>query len=418
MDIFTLGPGNTVLEGTLESLLSAQPVDTRGERKRSGRPCVGGKGEVWDQLLQVFLHESHTRTKNGLPGVPYTIKNTLSALKSVWSDYVPDVTAGTAPTDFLWISTCADHLIHAITSDVYATADSGKLLHALADAAAVLAKRTSVDHVTDVQAPQVLYPPELQAKYRAAAMAGSPMQLHPSPCTLYHYVRFSDMHRIMQTVQEMRKDSTLSPEAARLLGWGQFVLTLLLPMQGGAAPLDVQMGLEEGSCIDSLRVWKDKQAAQMDKELPLIDLNRQTKEGYVLLGGASYGLSPEAVDAFEWVYSQREGAMHMERLLPRRLSADVILRRLSKGPLKPLLKGKLLTVKAMRTAWTTHAFHDVLQALDARLEAMNLHCVDPLTTLSRAVLPRTLASLPTLYFPGDDVPASALVVGGLPQSST
>lgn len=399
-----------VLEGTMEDLMQQQPVDTRGERKRSGRPCVGGKGELWDGLLQVFLSESHARTKNGLPGVPYAIRNTIGHLKMVWSEYVPGVATGTAPTDFLWIATAADAVIDRITSDIYATADCSKYLHALADAAAVLSKRSSSAHVTDIQAPQVLYPPELQAKYRAAAVAGCPRSLHPTPCTSFHYVHYMDLLRLQDAVRTMHNTEGLSPETARLVGWGNFVMTLLLPVQDGAAPLHMQMG---GDCfLDELRVWKHDAAGMAAEGVPVIKVDRQGDTAMLVKGTFTYELSCVARKALQWVYEQRDGAVHMERLLPRRLTADTVLRRLSKGPLKGLLKGKLLTVKGITTTLTTYMLDDVLTMLDSRLKALQLADVDALDILTHGVYPSTVKGIPALFFPGDEVPASALVVTG------
>jgi hypothetical protein len=106
---------------------------------------------------------------------------------------------------------------------------------------------------------------------------------------------------------------------------------------------------------------------------------------------------------------QRDTAVHMERLLPRRLSVDVILRRLSKGPLKTSLKGKTLTGAAAHTAWTTHAFKDALDALDKSMDMYKLSAVDPISVVQRAVYPRIASAVPALLMAGDDVPASALV---------
>lgn len=425
------GAGDAGMEGTMSDMLQAQPVATKEDRKRSGRPTVGGKGEAWDGLLHVFLSDGTVKTKNGLPGVPYSVRATLAALKTVWSDYAPGVTTGSAPTDWLWLATSADSIIAAITGDVYATAESSKYLHALADVCAVLARRTSNAHVTDVQAPSVLYTPELQGKYRSAADAGSPMSLHASPCVLHHHVSFADWKRLHDAVAALRAKHAedgaaaegakegYSPEAVRLLGWTDFVMGMLLPQAEGGAPLDVAHATlpsmqSDGLLVDSLVVVKAGEPLPAKGHFNTVEFDRTAQKAVLTLGAGSASpvrveLSPRCSAALVWVMGQRENAAHMERLLPRRLSVDVILRRVSRGALKGGLKGKVLTGGAALTAWTTHAFAEALDAVDKAMERYSLAAVDPVTVLRRAVYPRIASAVPPLLLPGDDVPVSALV---------
>lgn len=421
--------GDAGMEGTMTDMLQAQPVDTKEDRKRSGRPTVGGKGEAWDGLLYVFLTDGTVKTKNGLPGVPYSVRATLAALKTVWSDYAPGVTSGSAPTDWLWLATSADSIIAAITGDVYATSESSKYLHALADVCAVLARRASNAHVSDAQAPPVLYTAELQGKYRAAADAGSPMSLHASPCVLHHHVSFADWKRLYDTVASLRakhhedgpEGKEFSPEAMRLLGWADFAMGMLLPQaDDGRAPLDVAHATlpslqSDGLLVDSLVVVKSGEALPAKGAFNTVEMvDAVTKTAVLTLGAGTSSpvrveLAPRTAAALTWVMGQREGAAHMERLLPRRLCVDVILRRLSRGALKSSLKGKVLTGSAALTAWTTHAFADALDAVDKAMSKYTLAAVDPICVLQRAVYPRIASAVPPLILPSDDVPAAALV---------
>jgi hypothetical protein len=422
-----MGVEGVGMEGTMADMLQAQPVQTREDRKRSGRPTVGGKGEAWDSLLSVFLADGSVKTKNGLPGVPYSVRSTLTAVKIVWSDYAPGVTAGSAPTDWLWLATSADAIIAAITGDVYATGESSRYLHALADVCAVLARRTSSAHVTDAQAPVVLYTAELQGKYRAAAEAGSPMTLHASPCVLHHHVAYPDWVRLYDAVaqlqakqrQEGPEGKEFSPETLRLLGWADFAMGMLLPMRDGEAPLDVTWatlpGMSgEGLLVDSLVVAKTGEPLPTRGVYNTVEYDRATQTAAITLAAGTAGatrldLSPRVAAALVWVMGQRESAVHMERLLPRRLTVDVILRRLSKGALKPSLKGKVLTGNAALVSWTTHAFATALDALDKSMSLYKLDAVDPISVVQRAVYPRIASAIPPLLMAGDDVPAAALV---------
>ena len=415
---------DAVMEGTMSDLLQAQPVETREDRKRAGRPAVGGRGEIWDALQRAFLADGHVKTKNGLPGVPYSVRNTLTAIKTVWSEYAPGVVPGAAPADWMWLATAADSVIQSITHDVYAT-DGAKFLHALADTCAVLARRATSEHVTDAQAPIVLYTEELQAKYRTAAVHGRPLSLHPTPSALHHHVAYEDWVRMRDWVRRqwhqgialaaaMGKEQ--SPELARLLGWANLALSFQLPVFDNGAPLDVRYAdaLTHGSLLDTLVVAKA--GAPLPKgEHNTVHYDRDAKTAVITLAA---GTPKEAVlvlpapvsEAVEWAFTQRDSAVHMERLLPRRLSVDVILRRLSRnGPLKACLKGKVLTAAGCRMAWTTHAFADALGELSAAIERVGLGAVDPLTVLAAAVYPRTLEGVQPLLLLGDDIPAAALL---------
>lgn len=401
----------------MDVLLEAQPVQLREERKRSGRPCIGGRSDLWDKLTQVFLKDGQTRTKNGLPGVPYAVKNTIAALRSVWSDNVPDVSAGDAPVDLHWLSTHADAIIASLTTDAYtdSTVSSFALL-SLAGAVSALRERDTDTHVTEKVAPRVLYTQELQARYKAAAHAGVPRHLYPTTSTLRHFVSFPDVRRLGQFTGALL-DGTVTPELSRLLHWGLFVFSLLLPIDGSDTPIDMALSAVP-VWIDALRAWKIDTPPPCDTLVPYLSLHKTTREARIHLSGSTTVLNDKLYDLAEWVMQQKEGLKHMERILPRRLTADGILRRMSQGPLKPSLQGKLLTVRGIRSAWTTYALHDVLQLLDTRIEALQLQAIDPLTLFSTALFPRTVEHVAPVFIPGDAVAAASLVVGAPPARSS
>lgn len=426
----------------MDELMLSNPVDVRGDRKRSGRPCIGGRGELWSQLLSLLLSGAANRTKNGLPGIPYAIRNTVQSLKVVWSLYAPAVTSGAAPADFLWLSTSATALVDAMTNDTtLSSAACSQHLYALADVARALGQRTSDAHVTAVQAPQALFTPALEEAYRLAGSRCCPTTLYPAPPVLRNYVSLPDVSRLLAftlSTLEERARVGHTPELVRLLHWGTFVLTFLLPFAGEALPLDLLLKRERPGgvsvtaaaedspvppptpltrpyIVDGLCVWRHAGGGEAPS-YPAVS----TEDGAYVVHLSRTLQAPVPRDgpahkSLQWVLEQREGAAHGERLLPRRLTVDTVLRRLSTGAWSPVLKGRTLTGKLVLTAWTTDAFASVLSALDERLQALRLADADALDVLRLSVFPCTIQAVPPLHFPGDHVLASALLdtTGGM-----
>lgn len=406
------------MEGTIDSLLQAQPVDVLSvDRKRSGRPCVGGKGEVWDNLTAVVVELSEIRTKNGLPGVPYALKNTINALREVWTDYAPGARAGVAPHDFLWISSAAESMITAINTDIYLdSSDCARFLQSLSDVAEILSRRTSSEWLTDAQAPVALYTPELIARYAAAAAQCSPLSLHPTPSLKTHFVCWEDVERVHTACQDMLAravENKLGSEATRTLGWASLVFTVCAPHPGrdNGAPLTTIAGTD---VLNTLKVWKlaDKTRV-VAGDSPFLVCDSALRTATIGIPNAQgvythYNYSGAAADAFLWAWMQRETSVHGERLLPKRVTADVILRRASKV-LSAYLHDKTLSTTGIHIAWTTWAFQDVLALLQQRIHTLQLADCDALSLLRTAVFPSTVSATPRLCFPGDDVTVTALL---------
>jgi hypothetical protein len=428
------------MEGTIGALLHAQPVDTSPEdRKRSGRPCVGGRGELWEALTQLMLFETDSRTKNGLPGVPYAMKHTLMALKEVWTRYAPGVRLGVPPLDCVWLAASADAMVPAILTDVYlAPGECRRYLQALVDVTTVLSRRTSQEWITDAHAPRALFTPALISRYAQAVLEATPAPLHPTPCLAQHYVSWADVERLYGAAQEMLAGAVelkLGPDTVRALGWGRFVLALFMPVPGvdNGAPPHVTYGRD---VLNQLRVAKPGSSSSSSSSAEAMDTEGEEEEGvpppracvflacdvarkeaWLEVPGVVPSLPPRrvpltgpATEAALWVWLQRESAVHGERLFPKRVTSDVILKRLSRA-MPAHLHGRVLTSMGLHTAWVTHAFHDVLALLQARTQTLQLAGCDAPALLTTAVYPATVAALPRLCFPGDDVHADDLLRG-------
>ena len=424
------------MEGTIGALLHAQPVDTSPEdRKRSGRPCVGGKGELWDAITQLMLFETDCRTKNGLPGVPYAMKSTMAALREVWTRYAPGVRLGVPPLDCVWIASAADTMIPSILTDVYLDLpDAMKFLQALADVSAVLSRRTSEEWITDAHAPRAMFTPAVTAKYVAAIAAARPRSGHPSPSQKQHFVCWADVERLYATVENFLANAVeykLGPDAIRTLGWGRFALAMFMPLPGpdNGAPVHVTYGRD---VLNHLHVWKGTRAlpttAAMEEEgaadaevapagvtVPFLYCDVPRREAYLELPAVHASDAPTRVqlqgstaEAALWVWLQRESSVHRERLFPKRVTTDIILKRLCKQ-LQPYVHGRTLTAVGLHTSWVTHACQDVMALLHTRVQTLQLAECDVTAVLHTAVYPSTVSGIPRLCFPGDAVNVATLL---------
>lgn len=430
--------GDCAMEGTIGALLHAQPVDTSPEeRKRSGRPCVGGKGELWDAITHLMMFETDCRTKNGLPGVPYAMKHTMAALREVWTRYAPGVKLGVPPLDCVWIASAADAMIPAISTDVYLSlSDALRFLQALADVSAVLCRRTSEEWITDAHAPRAMFTPAVTAKYAAAIASARPSALHPTPSQKQHFICWADVERLYGTVESMLANAVehkLGPDAIRTLGWGRFVLALFMPFPGpdNGAPLHVTFGMD---VLNHLHVWKQTRASAAGMEVepapgteepadvapasvtvPFLYCDVPRGEAYLELPSqlgrpvARVQLQGKIAEAALWVWLQRESAIHRERLFPKRVTTDIVLKRLCKQ-LQPYVHARTLTAMGLHTSWVTHAFAEVMDLLDVKVRALQLGGCDILPVLQTAVYPSTISSIPRLCFPGDAVNVATLFV--------
>lgn len=383
---------NAAVEGTLDDLVLSQMIDNGAlKRKRAGRPAVGGRGAIWDQLVTALVSAGKP-TKNGLPGVPYSVKNTVARLKVVWSTFVPGVEPGVAPTDWAWVSSNPAELAHAILCDLRTPDSAHRLLEALADAVRVL-------HPAEE---------ETEALYRSASRRGTPLPLQPVPAVMDNFVAWPDWLRIVGHVNALAARPDNSPEAGRLLGWGRFVLMTLVPESAGGTPLDVMPGGGPGAtCLADVLCLSTRPGEPRADNKVTVD-----KHGVLCMPGTAevMQLGPAAQACISWALKTRESADHMERLLPRRLTADSVLARLSKGLLKGVLKGKVLSVRGCRLAWTVSAFAATLREIDKDMQRLGLTAdVDALKLLSQGV---HLAHVPSLKlrFPDDDVPVADLIM--------
>lgn len=375
---------------------SGVPGVAGNKRKRSGRPCVGGKGNSWNTLLSFFQHDvKAAKPKNGLPGVPYTLKNTVSALKTVWTLYMPDaVDRSASPEQWRWLVDSSDGIIEKIMGDVY-TPGAGKLLQALSDACALLAKRTTGDYVTDEQAPLELFTQAVVDKYAKAAQACSPTVLTLADPAMKNFVSFADVQRLRERMSELERVPDQNADTLRMLAWGHLVLEFCSPADGVPDSIRIPPRVK----TDFLNNLMIDRGQPLDK-----DVNTVAQVGGDILISVRKNAHPyvrklegKAKALMNWALSQRTGAEHLERLLPRRLNTDRILRRLSKGPLKPALEGRTLTASGLRSAWVSHHCREVLQSVEQQLlERMGLEKADPLQVLSYGILPKYVDTVKTL----------------------
>lgn len=406
------------------SVAAATATSTTGKRKRSGRPVVGGgdkkdsaSAASWTALLNVFQHDvKAAKTKNGLPGVPYTLKNTLAALKMVWSMYTPGVDATQPPTEWTWLVGSAGGIIEKIMADVY-NPGTGKLLAACGEACAMLAKRSNEEYVKNAEAPVEIYTQEVCDKYAHAAHACSPTALSLPDPVMKNFVDYTDLCLLKERVADqftgrVRTEHSDNAETMRLMGWAMLVFAFSLPEDAvpdnACQPKSIKTEFLNTLCIAKGGGDIDKDVNTVSKlgEDIILTLRKATVPQVRKLEG-------EQKKMVEWALEQRSGAEHLDRLYPRRLHTDKALRRLSKGPLKDVLAGRTLTAAGLRAAWVTHHCRDVLAAVEQRLLArMGADRVDPLLVLSYGVLPKHAAAIAGLAIPPlQSKHASELVLG-------
>lgn len=373
------------VEGTVEELVHAHSMESGlGKRKRAGRPTVGGRGAIWDQLQQAFINTDSTRTKNGLPGVPYTVKHALTRLKGVWSNYGPNVQPGMAPTDWCWLVDYTIDIVSAVKRDLDAANDAQSLFLSLADAVRVLRVSGLGGGSTFT-----LAAPAAESAYKDAAASCEIVSLQPVPALLSNYIGWQDWLRVRDYVEKLMKNAN-SPENARLLGWTRYVLSLLLP------PIE-----------DSTAVPVHVLYPGVSDSLTVFDVNMQECSITVKEGVKAIIVPPSVQAALQWAVTTRDASSKRERLLPRRLTTDSLLSRVSRGLLKGILKGKDLSIRCCEAAWTTHAFSATLDALDKDTARLDVRSegkrIDVLRLLGQGLYPSTVVSAPALRFPDDDV---------------
>ena len=374
------------MEGTIEELSAAVGV---GEPyKQAGRAPLGGADRaVWEALAEKLAQG--VKTKNGLPGIPYAIKEKVQTLKAVWSEF--EAGAGTAhsPVGWEWLVTDAELRADRISKHLW----PGKENHA-PDYLSVLA------YVT-----QSLYPEHAASytAYNSAYLACTPVPHCLTPAERSHWVSWPDWLRIKDHVDALFAAPDNGPELTRLLGWCRCLFALL------CHPSLVQWEAPHGQAYSAL----DKLTLCLTDEpnsatvFPCLVTRPGTPVRYELYTGFEervYSLGRET-SPFAWARSMRSNMVEGERLLPRRSTADGLLHRLSVGPLATLLRGRILTVRGARLARCSHELKHVMTALDDYLAALGMegvqHAVPAL--LAASIRPSSLAAgvQQKLTFPGD-----------------
>ena len=393
----------TMVDADFVAAVASEPTEATlaGKRKRNGRPCVGGKGNSWSSLLSFLQHDiKAAKPKNGLPGIPYALKNLVSALKTVWTLYTPDIDRTAAPTHWRWLAESSDGIIAKIMADVY-TPGAGKLLQALSDVCGMLAKRDPAapsSHITDEQAPLELYTQEVMDKYAKAAQACSPTVLALADPAMKNFVSFKDLQRIRARMTELEALPDQIPDTQRLLAWGSLVFEFSVPEDGVPDSIHIHPRVK----TDFLNTLLIDKGVPLDK-----DVNTIARVGDDVVLTVRKNASPyvrklegKARNLALWALEQRATADHLERLFPRRLNTDRVLRRLSKGPLKTILEGRTLTASGLRSAWVSHHCRDVLESVEHHLlERMGLEKADPLQVLSYGILPKHVDGVTSLAIP-------------------
>jgi hypothetical protein len=367
-------------------------------KKRSGRPVVGGKGESWDALLKCLVATAPTKTKNGLPGVPYALKSMVSALKNVWHAYVPGVDPEVAPDSWVWIATQADAIINAILEDSYCLA-ADAYLKALAETVAILRTRSSTEHVTNEQAPVAHYTPDVEAKYRTAVETSVLRPMVPVYNFRKHGLVYDDLVALHKYIRELRKEAATPPDAVRLLTWTDLALVFMVPsrLTGRAA----YMAAQYPDLVNQLVMWKEGEPAGV------ASLTRFaiTPNGAVwdpktrTLVDFPVNEDAELQALLTWAFAQRTDAKHLQRFLPRRLTVDALLRRLSKTVLATAVAGRVLTQTHIHTAVVSAAFVDALGAIDAAMSRLDAAGLDPIALLASAVYPSSLTEQARVVMP-------------------
>lgn len=400
-------------ELTMESMATAM-MDTSGpgalppvSRKRSGRPALGGRGQdAWKALTACFLQDASAKTKNGLPGIPYRVKAVISGIRSVWSCHVSGNDSDEAPTSWSWMAEKQADIIRSIQSDVYCVS-AEHYLASLAEACDWLGRRTSNTPIGEDVAPINLFTTHVVAEYKLAAKA-----VVTTPCSTNSAFRsnalvYEDLIGLRDHIRALRKQDTVNPDTLRLLGWGDVVLSVMVPPsltdeRNHAILADPE--LLNTMLVTTAPGEYTGQCAVLHHNTYSIGIPKLHKVFSID--------DPESRAALAWGFAQRDGAKDVKRFLPRRLTVDTLLRRLCRGALKSVMKDKVLTLAHIQTVVVSEHFKDAMIALESSMT--RLHCDElqnPLELARRAVYPSALAGVSRVTFlPLQSTSAETLVV--------
>lgn len=364
-------------------------------RKRSGRPAVGGRAEAWTPLLKTILEEQQVKTKNGLPGVPYTLSKQLGCLKNVWHAYVPGADREAGPSDFRWLATSVDAIVDGILCDSYCPVKDA-YLEALAATCDMFGKRGCMEHIAEDAAPPALFTPAVAKTYRDAAALNTHRPYHASYTYLKNGIDLAGLVTLVKRVREMRADLTASPDSLRVLGWADVVLSMLVVTEEGGRAL---LAAYRPDFVDALLM-----AGSPEEAKAAVGQYSITCAGTLYTpAGREFELDPASKQAVAWAWTQRAdavGGRKPHRLLPRRLTVNAVLRKLCLGPLKPVLGGRVLTLALVQTSLASAMFKDALAAMEATMARYSApDTVDPNVILSAGVYPSSSARLPALVLP-------------------
>lgn len=407
-------------ESQVADALCAHPLpgaaeDMLGKRKRSGRPVLGGKGGSWDALVQCILADAHTpKPKNGLPGIPHAVRALIAHLKLVWSNYVPHVDVTLAPTDFRWMATAQDGILAALRKDSKLKADTAHdMLKALHDACTYLRDRVNGEWIAWADAPRELYTDAVLQAYKEAVEDTKGKMLAPPPSFLRHMITFDDMCAMQTFLHAMRTEGAANPDTLRMLGWAEVVLACWIPEDKGDIPLAMRAAMvtPNTDILNSMTIARANEpnvGSMADPTVPalptLIETVSASEDGVQHLeivsghGKLRMPLEGKFKAIMRWALAQRAHAPSGERLLPRRLNSDTILRRVSRTVLSKYLgEDRILSTAILRSAWVTHHCAAVLSALET---ALPLDCVDsPLHILSHGLIPSHAHGIRPLLMP-------------------
>lgn len=371
--------GITMSEANEQVKTALASAGEKAPRKRPGRPIAGGADAdgVWKALTEKFLGDSKFKTKNGLPGIPYALKEIIIHLKEAWSDYSDEVlacdSADEAPKTWDWCWDKAAEFCTVILDDVHCSNAAG-MLRALGAVCDLFGKKEAVKEYMEAEASTACGP------------------LEPSYAIKKHGIKLSDLLKCRDYIRAKKREDANTPDTLRILGWGDVLLSILLNESG------VQPGIEHlrPAFVNDLDLLTGE-------DLPQPESSHVGQEGVLYLWNSTTKshdavrlTSAEAKAAIAWAFAQREGGKTGDRFLPRRLSVETILSRLSKGPLSVPLKGRQLKMDHVYTVMMTHLYAEVLLALEKVSVPQEHH----FHILTKTVFPSLLeASLPDLVYP-------------------
>lgn len=404
-------------------------------KKPTGRPCLGGNDTaIWTSLRDKCLGAQPHKTKNGLPGVPYEIKNLITDVKTVWSTYTPDVETGSSPSEWSWIATKRAAIIESLLHHPHLKCDDVyRLLSSLLRVVTVLTRDDPSN-----------FPSEVGTEYAEALdLIKTSMDLHTmSPAEIFHHVTYADWIRIRDhvvTAWKLARDSlknadistpssaskppkTASPEMARNLSWAGLALWLLVPdADSSRAPLVPRDG--SSIFLDALTyVTYEKGMEDITTTKPLLfcSIDAEHKDWYVRIPNkpeplAFKGLDQTLVDML--IYAVK-GLDFNTRVFPKRLTVTTLFQRLSRSSvLKKTLDGIVLNVKDLEIAWVTHVFHDTLPAVLEKAKSVGLDDVTSIFPFVRSPSAAATTTGKRLRFPDDPVDAASLVVPKKPRKA-